>query len=66
VPADLAAALAAEPDALAFFDGLDSRNRYAIVFRVHDAKRPETRQRRIAKFVQMCAEGETVHPRPGG
>ncbi len=65
VPDDLAAALAAEPQALAFFEGLDGANRYAILYRVHDAKRPETRTRRIEQFVVMCREGRTVHPRRG-
>lgn len=63
VPDDLAAALAAVPDARGFFDALDSANRYAILYRVHDARKPETRRARIAKFVAMCAAGETVHPR---
>jgi len=62
VPDDLAAALAAEPGARAFFDALDSRNRYAILHRVHDAKKPETRARRIAKFAALCAAGERLHP----
>jgi uncharacterized protein YdeI (YjbR/CyaY-like superfamily) len=44
---------------------LDSRNRYAVLYRIDDAKRPETRARRIAKFVEMLNAGETVHPRPG-
>ena len=40
---------------------LDSTNRYAILYRVHDAKRPETRARRIEKFVEMLARGERLH-----
>ncbi len=40
---------------------VDSKNRYAILYRIQDAKRPETRQRRIEKFVQMLAEGKTIH-----
>jgi uncharacterized protein YdeI (YjbR/CyaY-like superfamily) len=67
VPEDLAAALAAAAGAREFFDGLDSRNRYAILHRVHTAKRPDTRARRIDQFAAMCAAGETVHPqREGG
>lgn len=62
VPPDLAAALAADPVARAAFDRLTSTNRYAILYRVQDAKRPETRQRRIADFVAMLRRGETVHP----
>lgn len=66
VPADLQRALEAEPDALAFFGTLDSHNRYAILYRVQDAKRPETRARRIADFVRMLARRETLHPRSRG
>jgi uncharacterized protein YdeI (YjbR/CyaY-like superfamily) len=61
VPEDLAAALDADPAARAFFDTLTGANRYAILYRVQDAKKPETRAARIAKFVAMCARGETVH-----
>jgi uncharacterized protein YdeI (YjbR/CyaY-like superfamily) len=61
VPDDLAAALDAAPTARAFFDTLTGANRYAILYRVHEAKKPETRAARIAKFVAMCARGETVH-----
>ena len=64
LPYDLAAALDAEPGARAFFDGLDSANRYAILYRVHEAKKPETRTARIAKFTAMCARGEKLHPSP--
>ena len=61
VPDDLAAALAADPRAKAFFETLTGANRYAILYRVNDAKKPETRAARIAKFVQMCHDHETVH-----
>jgi uncharacterized protein YdeI (YjbR/CyaY-like superfamily) len=62
VPEDLRAALDAEPAAAAFFAGLDSQNRYAILHRVQTAKRPETRARRIATFVAMLAAGEKIYP----
>ncbi len=62
VPDDLAAALDADPTAKAFFATLTSVNRYAILYRVHEAKKPETRARRIEKFVAMCHVHETVHP----
>ncbi len=62
VHGDLAAALAANPAAAAFFGALDSRNRYSILYRVQDAKRPETRSRRIEAFVEMLARRETIHP----
>lgn len=61
VPDDLAAALAASPKAAAFFATLTSQNRYAILYRVGEAKRPETRARRIEKFVGMLERGETLH-----
>jgi len=61
VPDDLAAALDAAPAARAFFDTLTGANRYAILYRIHDAKKPETRTARIAKFVAMRARGETPH-----
>ena len=61
VPEDLAAALATDPQAKAFFDTLSGSNRFAILYRVHEAKRPETRAARIAKFVQMCHDHETLH-----
>jgi uncharacterized protein YdeI (YjbR/CyaY-like superfamily) len=62
VPPDLAKALAANPRAAAFFDRLESYNRYAILFRVHTAKKPETRASRIEKFVAMLSRHEKVHP----
>ena len=62
VPDDLASALAADDEARAFFATLSSANRYAILYRIGDAKRPETRARRIAKYVAMLAAGETIHP----
>jgi uncharacterized protein YdeI (YjbR/CyaY-like superfamily) len=61
VPDDLAAALAKNKPAAAFFATLKGANRYAILYRIHEAKKPETRAARIAKFVAMCAKGETVH-----
>lgn len=62
MPADLAAALSAEPEAQAMFEVLTSQNRYAVLLRIGSAKRPETRARRIAQFVAMLARGETPHP----
>jgi uncharacterized protein YdeI (YjbR/CyaY-like superfamily) len=61
VPGDLAAALDAEPAAKAAFALLSSANRYAVLYRVQQAKRPETRLRRIEQFVAMLGRGETVH-----
>jgi uncharacterized protein YdeI (YjbR/CyaY-like superfamily) len=62
VPDDLAAAFAGNEAAAAFFATLDGRNRYAILYRVQQAKRPETRARRIDTFVTMLANGEKIHP----
>jgi uncharacterized protein YdeI (YjbR/CyaY-like superfamily) len=64
VPPDLQSALAANLVARKFFDALDGHNRYAILYRVNDAKKPETRAKRIATYVQMLARGETLYPRP--
>jgi uncharacterized protein YdeI (YjbR/CyaY-like superfamily) len=66
VPDDLARALAANPLAQAKFQELTSANRYAILYRIENAKKLDTRFRRIEKFVEMLARGETIHPqRPG-
>jgi uncharacterized protein YdeI (YjbR/CyaY-like superfamily) len=62
VPADLAQALTEEPRAQRLFGELDSANRYAVLYRVQAAKKPETRARRIATLVAMLARGETIHP----
>jgi uncharacterized protein YdeI (YjbR/CyaY-like superfamily) len=62
VPDDLRAALDANRRAARFFAELDSRNRYAILYRIGDAKRPETRARRIEKFVAMLDVGDKIHP----
>jgi uncharacterized protein YdeI (YjbR/CyaY-like superfamily) len=62
VPEDLARALAANPRARAFFATLDSANRYAILYRIGAAKRPETRARRVAAFVAMLSEHKKIHP----
>jgi uncharacterized protein YdeI (YjbR/CyaY-like superfamily) len=63
VPEDLTAALAASPAAAKAFAELDGQNRYAILHRLETAKRVDTRARRIEKFVEMLARGETLHPR---
>jgi uncharacterized protein YdeI (YjbR/CyaY-like superfamily) len=62
VPDDLRAALDREPAAGEFFETIDSNNRYAILHRIQEAKRPETRARRIETFVAMLSRGETIHP----
>lgn len=62
VPDDLAAALAASPKATAMFAILTSQNRFAILLRTTSAKRADTRERRIVKFVEMLERGETIYP----
>lgn len=66
VPEDLATAFARNARACAFFKMLDSPNRYAILYRVQTAKNPETRAKRIARFVEICSRHETLHPRRPG
>jgi len=61
VPADLQRELDARPAAREFFATLDSANRYAVVYRLGEAKRPETRERRLRKFVEMLERGEKIH-----
>ncbi|HET7509621.1 MAG TPA: YdeI/OmpD-associated family protein [Solirubrobacterales bacterium] len=61
VPADLQRELDANQAAAEFFASLDSANRYAIVYRLDDAKKPETRERRLRKFVAMLERGEKIH-----
>ena len=62
VPPDLQAALDANKKAAKFFATLDSRNRFAVLFRTQSAKKPETRARRIAQFVEMLAKSEKIYP----
>ena len=69
VPADLAAAVAADPAAQAMFEVLTRTNRFALIYRLNAVKRPATRERKIAEFVAMLARQETPHPqkaRPTG
>ncbi len=61
IPDDFQAALDKSKKAKAFFAALNSVNRYAILFRIQNAKKPETRARRIRQFVEMLARGEKIH-----
>jgi uncharacterized protein YdeI (YjbR/CyaY-like superfamily) len=61
VPADLRRELEANAPAREFFAGLDSSNRYAIIYRLNEAKKPETRERRLRKFIAMLERGEKIH-----
>lgn len=63
VPSDLQHALDENESAKTLFEVLDSANRYAVLYRIHTAKKPETRARMIEKLVAMLARGETIHPR---
>lgn len=67
VPDDLVAALDAKPSAKAFFATLNASNRYAVLWRIQTAVKPETRARRVAQLVDMLARGEVIHifkPKP--
>jgi uncharacterized protein YdeI (YjbR/CyaY-like superfamily) len=65
-PPDLAQALATNPAAATAFGQLDAANRYAIVYRLNALKRPTTRTRKLAEYVEMLARGESLHPRKRG
>ena len=62
VPDDLMAALRASPRAWEMFHSLTSANRYAILYRIDSVKKADTRRRRIERYVEMLARGETIHP----
>lgn len=62
VPGDLLAALEAHPEAKAFFETLNSANRYAIIWRLQTAKKAETRERRLGQFIEMLERHEKLHP----
>ena len=62
VPDDLRQELEKNHRAREFFATLDSRNRYAILYQIQDAKRPETRARRIEKYVAMLAQRQKIYP----
>jgi uncharacterized protein YdeI (YjbR/CyaY-like superfamily) len=62
VPADLLAAIAANPAAQAMFDVLTKSNRFALIYRLNAVKRAETRERKISEFVAMLARHESIHP----
>jgi uncharacterized protein YdeI (YjbR/CyaY-like superfamily) len=62
IPEDLATLLAGQPAARTFFEALDSRNRYAILFRLQTARKSETRERRLMQFVDMLSRSEKIHP----
>lgn len=61
VPSELQAALDRSPKAKAFFETLRGANRYALIYRVHTAKKPETKAKRVADFIARLERGETIH-----
>jgi uncharacterized protein YdeI (YjbR/CyaY-like superfamily) len=61
IPEDLQAALDANPTAKAFFETLNSVNRYAILFRIQNVKKAETRQKKIGQYIQMLSEGKKIY-----
>jgi uncharacterized protein YdeI (YjbR/CyaY-like superfamily) len=56
------ALLAKRPNAKAFYETLNAQNRYAIHFRIHSAKKPETRRKRVEKFIEMLERQEKLYP----
>jgi uncharacterized protein YdeI (YjbR/CyaY-like superfamily) len=62
VPHDLQAEMDSHPAAKAFFETLDAANRYAILWRLQTAKKPEARERRLSKFIEMLERQEKLHP----
>jgi len=66
VPKDFQRALDANPQAKEFFATLKGSERYSFLYRIYDAKHPETRTRRIRDYVAMLGDGKTIHGRSGG
>jgi uncharacterized protein YdeI (YjbR/CyaY-like superfamily) len=62
IPADLQAAIDAEPRARAMLEKLSAQNRFALAFRIHNMKTEAGRKKKIAAFVEMLKRGETIHP----
>ncbi len=61
-PADLADALANNPEAASKFEQLDSSNRYAIIYRLGATKSPEARTRRLGEYIEILTRGDSIHP----
>lgn len=62
MPEDLAAALEQNAKAKAFYETLNKQNKFAILFRIHNVKKEETRKRKIVQFVEMLEKGEKIFP----
>ena len=61
MPKDFLRELAKDEKAIEFFNTLNKANKYAIAWRLHDAAKPETRERRLKKFVEMMKRRERLH-----
>ena len=61
IPDDFQSELDKNPQAKDFFNALDSANRYAFLFRIHAAKKPETRSAKIQKFIEMLKQQQKLH-----
>jgi uncharacterized protein YdeI (YjbR/CyaY-like superfamily) len=61
IPKDFGKALSQNEAAKTFFAAIDRTNRYAILYRIHDAKRPATRKARIDKFIEMLSKGQRLY-----
>lgn len=66
MPEDLKTALKANATAARFFETLNGANRYAILHRLHNARKSETRALKLAEFVTMLERGETFNPKRRG
>lgn len=62
IPKDFQVALEKSPKAQAFFEGVNKANRYAILYRIHTAHKPETRATRITAIIKMLEAGNVFHP----
>lgn len=62
IPEDFALELARNEKAREFFNTLDKQNRYAILFRIHNVKKQETRVKKIQQFIEMLEKGEKIYP----
>lgn len=62
VPDDLVLKFGEHPEAKLFFETLNNQNKYAILFRIQSAKKPETRAKRIEQFIEMLERGEKIYP----
>jgi len=62
IPPDFQAELEKTPRAKAFFASLDSRNRYAVLFRIQTARKAETRAKRVKQFTEMLSQHKKIHP----